>query len=139
MDLSFLESLECLEDIEIQYNPKDEKEAIRLKDLIEFELQSFGNEDEQIKYAMIYYVSFKNDYVNVMTANQTYVCSMSKEEVKNCLKNDYFIRIQDDVWVHCYYIDRINRDCLYLINGQKLDIDNQYNEELKKYENRMKG
>lgn len=130
MDFKFLEDMgNDDDDIEIQYHPDDEEEALKLKDFIEFQIQTIDVIDKyyheiKIRYAMIYAIQYQDEKVILYGKDHIYTCHYTWDKILELFHGSYFASIQEHLLVNCYHVKEIDNQKRQIVleNNQLLVV-----------------
>ncbi|MCI9092785.1 MAG: hypothetical protein HFF36_03215 [Coprobacillus sp.] len=128
MNFDFLEDMDNDDkEIEIQYHPQNQEDALKLKKFIEYQMQTIdvvdeNNQIKKIRLAMIYYVHYHQQKITIYGKNETYLCYQFWDSISNLFENLYFVEVRKDIFINHYHIKDIQSEYIVLDNGQILSI-----------------
>ena len=80
----------------------------------------------QILYKNVQYMKAQENFVQIVTLNQTYLPTVSITKMEEQLKGDVFLRVHRSFLVNRMYIEIITKDEVILTGGYKIPIGEQY-------------
>lgn len=89
-----------------------------------------NNKTIKIPYQHILYFSSSNHYIDINTTTISYSHKAKIKDMK-CHLPYYFVQCHRSVLVNINYVDKINKNNLFLSNGEELPISNTYLEEVR--------
>lgn len=128
MNFDFLEDMDNEdEEIEIQYHPQNPEDAMKLKQFIEYQIQTLEVIDnhhqiKKIRIAMIYSIEHKEEKTILYGKDENYELSESWDIVSKIFHHIYFIDINKQIFINRYHIKDIYRDSIVLDNGNVLYV-----------------
>ena len=130
MNFDFLEDMDNEdEEIEIQYHPQNPEDAMKLKQFIEYQIQTLEVIDnhhqiKKIRIAMIYSIEHKEEKTTLYGKDENYELSESWDIVSKIFHHIYFIDINKQIFINRYHIKDIYQDSIVLDNGNVLYVYN---------------
>lgn len=128
MNFDFLEDMDNEdEEIEIQYHPQNPEDAMKLKQFIEYQIQTLEVIDNhhqitKIRIAMIYSIEHKEEKTILYGKDENYELSESWDIVSKIFHHIYFIDINKQIFINRYHIKDIYQDSIVLDNGNVLYV-----------------
>lgn len=128
MNFDFLEDMDNEdEEIEIQYHPQNPEDAMKLKQFIEYQIQTLEVIDNhhqitKIRIAMIYSIEHKEEKTILYGKDENYELSESWDIVSKIFHHIYFIDIDKQIFINRYHIKDIYQDSIVLDNGNVLYV-----------------
>lgn len=128
MNFDFLEDMDNEdEEIEIQYHPQNPEDAMKLKQFIEYQIQTLEVIDNhhqitKIRIAMIYSIEHKEEKTILYGKDENYELSESWDIVSKIFHHIYFIDINKQIFINRYHIKDIYQDFIVLDNGNVLYV-----------------
>ena len=80
----------------------------------------------QIRYKDVLYIKSQDNYVQIVTTEQTFMPGLTVAKLEEKLKSDIFLRVHRSYLVHRNAIAKVTKNDIVLTNGQEIPIGDQY-------------